>query len=69
MADAQVPCGVDATTQTISTRAWRIKPSWYLLTTDDHMIPPSAQRTMPERAGAPVADLIRTAAAAVGDGQ
>jgi pimeloyl-ACP methyl ester carboxylesterase len=56
MADAQVPWGVDATTQAISTPAWRIKPSWYLLTTEDHMIPPSAQRTMSERAGASVAE-------------
>lgn len=52
MADSQVPWGVQATAETITSPAWRIKPSWYLLTTEDHMIPPSAQRTMSERAGA-----------------
>ncbi len=56
MADSQVPWGVDATTQTITSPAWRIKPSWYLLTTEDHMIPPSAQRAMSERAGASVTE-------------
>jgi pimeloyl-ACP methyl ester carboxylesterase len=56
MADSQVPWGVQATAQTITSPAWRSKPSWYLLTTEDHMIPPSAQRTMSERAGATVTE-------------
>jgi pimeloyl-ACP methyl ester carboxylesterase len=56
MADSQVPWGVPATAQTITSPAWRSKPSWYLLTTEDHMIPPSAQRTMSERAGATVTE-------------
>jgi len=56
MADSQVPWGVEATAQTITSPAWRTRPSWYLLTTDDHMIPPSAQRTMSERAGATVTE-------------
>jgi hypothetical protein len=51
MADSQVPWGVDALGGTISEPAWRNKPSWYLLTTEDRMIPPSAQRMMSERAG------------------
>jgi pimeloyl-ACP methyl ester carboxylesterase len=34
--------------------AWRSKPSWYLVATDDRMIPPPAQRAMSERAGATV---------------
>jgi pimeloyl-ACP methyl ester carboxylesterase len=37
--------------------AWRVKPSWYLLTTEDHMIPPSAQRAMSERTGASVTEI------------
>jgi len=49
-----VPWGVDALSGTISQPAWRSKPSWYLLTTDDRMIPPPAQRTMAERAGATI---------------
>ena len=56
MADSQVPWGVDATAQTITSPAWRTKPSWYLLTTEDHMIPPPAQRAMSERARASVTE-------------
>ena len=51
MADAQVPWGVDALGGEITEPAWRSKPSWYMLTTEDRMIPPSAQRTMSGRAG------------------
>jgi pimeloyl-ACP methyl ester carboxylesterase len=52
MADSQVPWGVEALTGAITEPAWRIKPSWYLVASDDRMIPPPAQRTMSERAGA-----------------
>ena len=52
MADSQVPWGVDALGGTITTPAWKSKPSWYLLVTDDKMIPLPAQRFMCERAGA-----------------
>jgi pimeloyl-ACP methyl ester carboxylesterase len=54
MADSQVPWGVDALGGTISEAAWASKPSWYLITTDDRMIPPQAQREMSGRAGATV---------------
>jgi pimeloyl-ACP methyl ester carboxylesterase len=56
MADSQVPWGVDALGGTISEAAWRTKPSWYLVATDDRMIPPPAQRSMAERAGATVVE-------------
>jgi hypothetical protein len=56
MADSQVPWGVDALGGTISEAAWRSKPSWYLVATDDRMIPPSAQREMSGRAGSTVED-------------
>lgn len=52
MADSQVPWGVDALAGAVSEPAWRSKPSWYLVATDDRMIPPPAQRAMAERAGA-----------------
>jgi pimeloyl-ACP methyl ester carboxylesterase len=52
MADSQVPWGVEALNGTISDPAWRSKPSWYLIATDDRMIPPPAQRMMAQRAGA-----------------
>jgi pimeloyl-ACP methyl ester carboxylesterase len=54
MADSQVPWGVDALGGTITEAAWRSKPSWYLLTTEDRMIPPPAQREMSGRAGSTV---------------
>ena len=54
MADSQVPWGVDALGGTISEAAWRSKPSWYLVTTEDRMIPPQAQREMSGRAGSTV---------------
>lgn len=56
MADSQVPWGVEALNGTISDPAWRIKPSWYLIATDDRMIPPPAQHAMSERAGATVTE-------------
>jgi pimeloyl-ACP methyl ester carboxylesterase len=57
MADSQVPLGVDALGGTISKPAWQSKPSWYLVTTDDRMIPPSAQREMSARAGSTVVEV------------
>ncbi len=56
MADSQVPWGVEALSGTISEPAWRIKPSWYLVATDDKMIPPPAQRFMAKRAGSTVVE-------------
>jgi pimeloyl-ACP methyl ester carboxylesterase len=52
MADSQVPWGVDALAGEISEPAWRTKPTWYLIATDDRMIPPDAQRFMANRANA-----------------
>jgi pimeloyl-ACP methyl ester carboxylesterase len=57
MADSQVPWGVDALGGVITEPAWRAKPSWYLLVTEDRMIPPSAQRAMAERTGAAVSEV------------
>src|ERR1700724_299044 len=56
-ADSEVPWGVDALGGTISEPAWRNKPSWYLLTTEDRMIPPPAQQMMSERAGSTVEEV------------
>jgi pimeloyl-ACP methyl ester carboxylesterase len=57
LADAQVPWGVGALSGNVSEPAWRTKPSWYLLTTEDRMIPPDAQRTMSGRIGATVVEV------------
>jgi pimeloyl-ACP methyl ester carboxylesterase len=57
MADAQVPWGLEALGGTVSEPAWRSKPSWYLVATEDRMIPPPAQRLMATRAGATVVEV------------
>lgn len=56
MADSQVPWGVDALSGQVTEPAWRSKPSWYLVATEDRMIPPPAQRAMSGRTGATVAE-------------
>lgn len=57
MADSQVPWGVKALSGEVTVPAWKSKPSWYLVATEDHMIPPPAQRTMAKRAGATVVEV------------
>ena len=57
MADSQVPWGVEALSGAISQPAWKTKPSWYLVSTDDKMIPPDAQRAMSKRAGSTVVEV------------
>ena len=57
MADSQVPWGLQALNGQISEPAWRSKPSWYLIATDDKMIPPPAQQFMSKRAGSRVVEV------------
>jgi pimeloyl-ACP methyl ester carboxylesterase len=57
MADSQVPWGVEALSGAINQPAWRTKPSWYLVSTEDKMIPPDAQRAMSKRAGSTVVEV------------
>jgi pimeloyl-ACP methyl ester carboxylesterase len=57
MADAQVPWGLEALAGAVTEPAWKTKPSWYMVTTDDKMIPPDAQRGMSKRAGATVVEV------------
>lgn len=57
MADSQVPWGLDALNGVVTAPAWKGKPSWYLVATDDRMIPPDAQRAMSKRAGSTVVEL------------
>ena len=56
MADSQVPWGLDALNGAVTQPAWKTKPSWYLVATDDRMIPPAAQRLMSKRAGSVVVE-------------
>jgi pimeloyl-ACP methyl ester carboxylesterase len=57
MANSQVPWGVDALNGAVTQPAWQSKPSWYLVATDDRMIPPPAQRSMSKRAGSSVVEV------------
>lgn len=57
MADSQVPWGLDALNGAVSQAAWKTKPSWYLVSTEDKMIPPDAQRAMLKRAGSTVVEV------------
>ena len=57
MADSQVPWGVDALQGAVTEPAWKTKPSYYLVATEDKMIPPPAQRAMAGRAKAQVTEV------------
>ena len=57
MADAQVPWGLEALNGAVSEPSWKAKPSWYLVATEDRMIPPPAQRAMSQRAGSTVVEV------------
>jgi pimeloyl-ACP methyl ester carboxylesterase len=57
MADSQLPWGVDALQGAITQPAWKTKPTWYLISTEDRMIPPPAQRAMAGRAGATISEV------------
>ena len=57
MASSQVPWGVAAVNGVVTKGAWKTKPTWYLLTTEDHMILPDAERFMSKRAGSKVVEI------------
>jgi pimeloyl-ACP methyl ester carboxylesterase len=57
MADSQVPWGLGALSGAISEPAWRTKPSWYLVVTEDQMIPVAAQRAMAKRANSTIVEV------------
>jgi len=57
MAASQVPWGVNALAGEVTVPAWKSKPSWYLVASDDKMIPPPAQRQMSQRAGSIVSEV------------
>ena len=52
-----MPWGLDAPNGVVTEPAWKTKPSWYLVATDDRMIPPEAQRAMSRRAGSTVVEV------------
>jgi pimeloyl-ACP methyl ester carboxylesterase len=56
MADSQVVPALAAGAAPLTVAAWKQKPSWYLVATEDHIIPPPAQHLMAKRAGATVSE-------------
>ena len=54
MGAVQRPLSLASFTGEETTPAWKTIPSWYLVCTDDHMIPPPAQEFMAKRMGATV---------------
>jgi pimeloyl-ACP methyl ester carboxylesterase len=67
MADSQVPWGVEALGGAVTEPAWKTKSTWYLVSTEDKMIPPDAQRAMSKRAGATVVEVKGSHAVYVSD--
>lgn len=57
MAVNQKPIAARSFGDKVGVPAWRSKPSWYVVAEQDHMIPPPAQRSMAQRAGATVTSL------------
>jgi pimeloyl-ACP methyl ester carboxylesterase len=57
MSNSQVPWGLESASAGATAAAWKTKPSWYLLTTEDHMIAPELQRFMSKRAGSKVVEI------------
>jgi pimeloyl-ACP methyl ester carboxylesterase len=57
MAVSQVPVGLPAFTTDLTVAAWKTKKSWYIVSTQDKMIPPDAERGMAKRANAIVTEI------------
>ena len=57
MAASQVPWGLGAVQAKIAKAAWKDKPVRFMLTTRDHMVPPSTQRFLATRAKAKIVEI------------
>jgi pimeloyl-ACP methyl ester carboxylesterase len=57
LADAQVPIAVSAFTYVFKDIAWKTKPSWYVVATEDHSLPPELERFMGKRTGGKGAEI------------
>lgn len=57
LAAAQVPPAAGAFGAPASQVAWKSRPSWYVLSTEDRVIPPAAQRRMATRANAAITEV------------
>lgn len=57
MASAQVPWGLGAVQAKIGQAAWKLKPTYFMVTAQDHMVPPTTQRSMATRSKADQIEL------------
>ena len=57
MAHSQTPPGIAAFATPLTKAAWKTKPSWYIVSTEDRMIPPAAERFMAKRANSKVTEI------------
>lgn len=57
MYDSQVPVNAAVFQATITKAAWKTKPTWYVVATQDQTIPPDGQRFMAKRANAKVTEV------------
>ena len=57
MGAAQLPFGLQAVQTKVDRVAWKTKPTYYVVTSEDHIIPPTVQRTMAKRSGAKVTEM------------
>jgi pimeloyl-ACP methyl ester carboxylesterase len=57
MYDAQVPVAASVFVTPVKNAAWKTRPSWYIVATEDQTIPPDGQRFMAKRANAKVVEI------------
>jgi pimeloyl-ACP methyl ester carboxylesterase len=54
---AQVPVAASVFGSSVSKAAWKTRPSWYIVGTEDQTIPPDGERFMAKRAGAKITEV------------
>jgi pimeloyl-ACP methyl ester carboxylesterase len=57
MAISQVPISTDAFTHKVKNPAWKHKPTWYMVATEDRSINPDQERMMAKRANAKTVEV------------
>ena len=57
MAASQIPLSASVLGSSINEPAWKTKPSWYIVATEDHELSPDAERLAAKRAGATVTEI------------
>jgi len=58
MGAAQLPVAVAAFVYVFKDPAWKKKPTWYIVATQDHAIPPGLERKMDKRTGGKVFEIV-----------